>query len=267
MSAIAVGIGTGVAGIAGLAGAAMNSSAAGNAADMQSAAEQQALAFQQQEWSQSQANEQPYLQAGAGALSSMQQMTAAGVPQFTQADFLANQDPAYAFDKQQGINAIQASAAANGGLMSGGTLTALTNYGQGMASNEYQNAYSRFMNNQNTQFSRLGSIAGMGQSAAGSLGQLGSQFASAAGNAATGSANAQAAGAIGSANAWGGALGTIGSSAAQMPGQIAGMSYLSKLTAGLPGAGAGGGLQMPQIGPSLTSGVQAPSLMNDFAFS
>lgn len=272
MSAIAVGVGAGVAGVAGLAGAAMSASAAGNAADMQSASEQQALAFQQQQWAQQQQNEQPYLQAGAGALSSMQQMTAAGAPQFTQQDFLANQDPAYGFDMQQGINSIQASAAANGGLMSGGTLTALNNYAQGQASNEYQNAYSRFMNNQNTQFSRLSGIAGMGQGAVSSLGQLGSQYASAAGNAVTGSANAQAAGAIGSANAYGGALGTIGSSAAQMPGQIAGLNYLNKLTTGLPSGGMpgggtpmAGGLQMPELGSSAGFSSSAPSLLTSFA--
>ncbi|MFH1740584.1 MAG: hypothetical protein ABIH23_16370 [bacterium] len=52
-------------------------------------------------------------------------------------------DPGYQFRMQQGQKALEASAAAKGGLMSGGTLKALTEYGQGMGAQEYQNIYNR----------------------------------------------------------------------------------------------------------------------------
>lgn len=63
-------------------------------------------------------------------------------------------DPAYQFDVQQGLNALQHSAAAKGGLLSGNTLRAISDYGQGQASNEYQNIFNRALqtnqtNNQN----------------------------------------------------------------------------------------------------------------------
>ncbi|MFK5283483.1 hypothetical protein ACI3PL_28310, partial [Lacticaseibacillus paracasei] len=47
---------------------------------------------------------------------------------FTMADFTA--DPGYAFRMREGQRAIESSAAARGGLLSGGTGKALVNYGQ-----------------------------------------------------------------------------------------------------------------------------------------
>ncbi|MFH1739491.1 MAG: hypothetical protein ABIH23_10835 [bacterium] len=52
-------------------------------------------------------------------------------------------DPGYQFRMQQGQKALEASAAAGGGLMSGGTLKALTQYGQGVASDEYSKVHGR----------------------------------------------------------------------------------------------------------------------------
>src|SRR5262249_49173751 len=60
------------------------------------------------------------------------------------------QDPGYQFRLNEGMKALQNSAAASGGLLSGPTLKALTNYSQGAASQEYANAFNRFM--QNRQF-------------------------------------------------------------------------------------------------------------------
>lgn len=59
------------------------------------------------------------------------------------------QDPGYQFRLAQGEKALQNSAAANGTLMSGGFAKALTDYAQGDASQEYQNAFNRaFTTNQ-----------------------------------------------------------------------------------------------------------------------
>lgn len=52
-------------------------------------------------------------------------------------------DPGYQFRLQQGLNAIEHSAAARGGRAGGDTLKALQEYGQNFASNEYNNYANR----------------------------------------------------------------------------------------------------------------------------
>jgi hypothetical protein len=54
-----------------------------------------------------------------------------------------NDDPGYAFRMQEGMKAINASAAAKGGLQSGAALKAAQQYGQGLASQEYGQSYNR----------------------------------------------------------------------------------------------------------------------------
>lgn len=51
--------------------------------------------------------------------------------------------PGYEFRREQGIGAIDASAAARGGLKSGATMKALTEFGDGLAAQEYGNFYNR----------------------------------------------------------------------------------------------------------------------------
>lgn len=54
-----------------------------------------------------------------------------------------NTNPAYQWRYQQGINALDKSAAAKGMLLSGGQLKGLEKFGQGVASQEYENAFNR----------------------------------------------------------------------------------------------------------------------------
>lgn len=95
-------------------------------------------------------------------------------------------DPGYQFRLQQGQQALQNSAAAQGGLLSGNTGQALEQYAQNYASNEYSNVYNRalteyqqryniFQGNQANTFNRLAALAGVGQTTASQLGQLGQQ--------------------------------------------------------------------------------------------
>ena len=97
-------------------------------------------------------------------------------------------DPGYQFRLQQGEQALQNSAAAQGGLLSGNTGQALEQYAQNYASNEYSNVYNRalteyqqryniFQGNQANTFNRLAALAGAGQTATTQLGQLGQQGA------------------------------------------------------------------------------------------
>jgi hypothetical protein len=70
-------------------------------------------------------------------------------PAFSYADFTpptvaeALNDPGYQFRVQQGTAALQNAAAAKGTLADSGTLKALQDYGQGAASQEYQNVWAR----------------------------------------------------------------------------------------------------------------------------
>lgn len=108
---------------------------------------------------------EPLTSAGTDALGQLQQ----GVDYADIVSGLEN-DPFYQFQLQQGLDAVQGSAAARGNLRSGATLKALTEYGQGMASQQAQQGYNRAMNRRN----ELMQLAGMGANALGSIAGRGS---------------------------------------------------------------------------------------------
>jgi hypothetical protein len=118
---------------------------------------------------------------------------------FSMADFQA--DPGLQFRMDRGQQALERSAAAGGRFLGGGTLKALTRYGQDFGSQEYGNAFNRFQTNRNTRFNQLAAVAGIGQTANGQLAQLGQTNALTQGNnlmgAATVGGNAAMAGAAG----------------------------------------------------------------------
>lgn len=86
-------------------------------------------------------------------------------------------DPGYQFRLNQGNQQINNSAAARGELLSGNTLQALNQFGQDYASNEYQNTYNRYNNDQTNIYNRLAAMAGLGQTATNALGQSGQNAA------------------------------------------------------------------------------------------
>jgi hypothetical protein len=162
----------------------------------------------------------PYQQAGTQATGLLSQMTGSpGQGLLTPWDQKftaptaeeAAKTPGYQFQLKQGEDALQNSAAAQGGLLSGGTLAGMNQYAQGLASSnyqnvfnnsltQYQNAYQSFLNNQNNTYQRLLGVSGQGLQAAGSAGNLisgiGGDIASLYGQ----KGAAQAAGTIGGAN-------------------------------------------------------------------
>jgi len=79
-------------------------------------------------------------------------------------------DPGYAFREQQGMQAVNRSAAAAAGLQSGAALKAAQRFGQDMASQEYGNAYNRFMQNRQNQIGLLQGGVGTGFGAAQGIG-------------------------------------------------------------------------------------------------
>lgn len=119
-----------------------------------------------------------------------------GVEQFYQYE-----DPGYAFRQQQGMQAIQNSAAADSGALSGATLKSLLDWNQQAASQEYNNAFNRYQTQQGNIFSRLSSIAQLGQNAAANVGSQGTNLAGNAGQAYTNAGSAAGAGIVGAGNA------------------------------------------------------------------
>ena len=121
--------------------------------------------------------------------------------EFSASDFEKFKDPSYDWRVGQGANALAAQAAATGNYGSGNMATALIDYGQNAASQEYANAYGRYMNSQNTLYDRLYNLSSMGSNAAAGVANMGSNTAAQMGEYATQGANALAAGQVGAANA------------------------------------------------------------------
>ena len=204
-----------VVGAATVAGSMYSSKQAGKAAKTQAASADRASEIQQENFEQTRKDLAPYKQAGDTSLNQlMGQMGTNGYfnQNFTGQDIYS--DPSYQFRLQQGQNAIQSSAAAQGGLLSGATLKALQNYGQESASQEYGNAYNRFNADQTNRYNRLSNLVGVGQNAAAQVGNAGAQTSQAIANNTMQGANSIAAGQVGSANAWAGTANNLGSMAA-----------------------------------------------------
>ena len=192
-----------VVGAATVAGSMYSSRQAGKAAKAQAASADRASQIQQENFEQTRKDLMPYKQAGDTSLSQlMGQMTPDGYFNQTYTGQDIYSDPSYQFRLQQGQDAIQSSAAAKGGLLTGATLKALQNYGQESASQEYSNAYNRFNADQTNRYNRLSNLIGIGQNAAAQVGNAGAQTSQAIANNTMAGANSIAAGQIGSANAW-----------------------------------------------------------------
>jgi hypothetical protein len=179
------------------------------AANTQANAQNNATQMQLGMYNTNNANLAPFRTAGAGATSTIQQGLAPGGSlnsNFTGADYLANQDPGYQFQLNQGTSALQNSQAANSGALSGSALKGLMSYNQDYASTGYQNAFNRWQSNQSNTYSRLMGLAGLGENAAAQAGNNATSFGQGIANTTVGAGNATAAGIVGSSNAASGAL-------------------------------------------------------------
>jgi len=127
----------------------------------QSIADSNYRIFQEQK-----ALQEPWRAAGEEALNKLRSPEMQYSP-FTADKFQA--DPGYAFRLSEGIKGLNNAAAARGGLLSGGTLKATQRFAQGLASQEYQNAYDRYNTDYRMKLSPLQTLAGYGQGATNNL--------------------------------------------------------------------------------------------------
>jgi hypothetical protein len=111
----------------------------------------------------------PYSTAGATASGQLNTIAANGNQQPTLAQLQIS--PAYQFQLQQGENALNRSAAAAGGALSGGNIAQSEAYAQGMAGTAYQNAFQDFETAQQNNVANLQGISNAGQAAANVQGQ------------------------------------------------------------------------------------------------
>jgi len=177
--------------------------AAKSAASTQAAAQQQANQLLAQQYQQQRADLQPYSAAGVNALSKFQGM--ADYTPFGTSQFQA--DPGYAFRLSEGQKALERSAAARGGLLSGGTGKRIAAYGQEAASQEYQNAFNRYQTERAAKLAPYQSLINTGQASAAGQANAAGNYGVQAGQGLTNIGGAQAAGTMGGANALASGLG------------------------------------------------------------
>lgn len=237
----AIGIGTGIAGTA-VSGVEANkaantqANAANQAAQLQAKSAADALAFEKQQYATQQANQAPWLASGTQALGQLQSMPSFQGPG---ADF--TQDPGYQFRVAQGLKAIQNSAAARGGALSGGTLKGITDYSSGAASQEYNNAFNRSLSTYQTNQNALLSRAGLGQNATQQLGQAGTAAAGQVAGTTLTAGEQQAQDLQNAAAATASGYAATGNVAAEIPGQVNNTLLYSQIAKLLPQNGASGG--------------------------
>ena len=184
-------------------GAVIGASASRSAAKSQERAAAESTAAQERMYAKQVELQEPFRKVGVNALPEL--VAASKYEPFTMAKYQA--DPGYGFRLREGMKALERSAAARGGLLSGATLRGVQEYGQDLASQEYTNAFNRYQVERAARLNPLQSLAGMSQSSANTLtnaaGQLGQNVGA---NLMAGGA-ARASGYVGAANALTGAIG------------------------------------------------------------
>jgi hypothetical protein len=218
-----------------LIGGYMGAKGAKDAANIQAAAADRAAQMEREMYDISREDLAPYRETGYTALKDIGELRPLLTAQFGPDQFEQYLDPSMAFRQRLGEQSTARMANVGGGALSGNTLRALTDYGQGLASTEYGNAFERFQNERTNIYNTLANIAGMGQGAVNTGVSAAQNFGQQMTGLTTGAGAAQAAGVVGAANAYGGAAQNVGN-----------MAYLSSV------------MRPPVTQPTGVPGLQAP---------
>lgn len=154
-----------------------------NAANLASNASLAATNLQREQFQRQQELQQPFYNAGVNALPAYASGVMPGgdlVRPFSMTDYQA--DPGYGFRFDQGMKALNSSMASRGLGVSGPAIKGAINFGQGAASQEYNNAYNRYVNDQATRRNALAGLTGYGPTSASTIGAAGQNYASNVGN-------------------------------------------------------------------------------------
>lgn len=208
--------------VGGIAGGIIQGQAAQSAAETQAGTAENAQNISRQEFNTITGQEQPYMNAGYGALSALNYglgtgpntPSAAGgtglgygslTTPFTTQNW-QQLSPQYNFTKQQGQQGVLNTDATNQGSLSGSAAKDLINYNQTAANQSFGQGFNQYQTQQGNIFSRLSGIAQLGQNAAANTGYQGTALAGQQAQSATNIGTALGAGQIGAANAYSGAL-------------------------------------------------------------
>lgn len=116
----------------------------------------------------------PWRDVGEQALNQLWEGVQSGAFDVGEVD--VTQDPGYQFRMDQGIEALDKSAAARGRLLSGAQQKGVTDYAQNVASQEYANAYAREANEKAKKYNMLSGLSSGGQASAAGQAQATSQL-------------------------------------------------------------------------------------------
>jgi len=194
-------IGSIASGVIGLFGAKSAADAqekgARSASRVQDRASIRSLNFQRQTFNLIRKDLAPSRAIGTAALKELFAARGELTRPFTMADFEA--DPGFEFRREQGEQAIERSL---GPIEdSGRAIKGALRFNQGLASQEFGNAFNRFQVGQGNRFNRLARLAGIGESSIAQGNAAAAQFGQGAANTAIGAGNAAAGGILNAANA------------------------------------------------------------------
>lgn len=209
-----------------LGSAAIGASGAHKAATTQARAQKQAGQIATDTFDKQAALNEPFRAAGVAGVNALAQgLGVGGDPNaanygalnkpFSATDFAT--DPGYGFRLSEGQKALEHSAAARGGLLSGATLKGTERFAQGLASDEYMNAFTRYQTERNARIGALQSLSGVGQSATNSMTNAAGAYGTNQSEAATGAGAARASGYVGATNAVTNGIGQVADYYAQKP--------------------------------------------------
>ena len=141
--------------------------AAGEAAGLQAGAAREGQELVAEQFAETKAGLDPFITGGTAASQKQEALSGALGPEAQAAAFEEFQEsPGTEFLREQGLRLVESGAGATGGLGGGDRLRELTKFSQGLA-----------LQDLNTQFGRLGNVAGRGLSAATAVGGAGAQSA------------------------------------------------------------------------------------------
>jgi hypothetical protein len=183
----------------------------------------------------------------------------------TQAQLAAT--PGYQFTKNQGLQAVQNSFAAQGLGSSGAAMKGAANYAEGLASTTYQQQFNNYWQQLQNYYNMISGQVAPGTSAGASIAGVGSNTAGLLSNQIIGGAQAGASGLIGGAQATAG--GITGAAAAGAAGTVGAANAITGTLGNLGGAAGNAALlygmyNSGMFGPanSATSMANNPLLQN-----
>jgi hypothetical protein len=189
----------------------MSSRASGQASRAQQQAAESGIGEQRRQFDAIQELLKPYVSAGQPALQQQQALLGLGGTQAQQQAITGiEQSPLFQAQARQGEEALLQRASATGGLRGGNVQAALAQFRPAML----QQAID-------TQYSRLGGLATLGQRSAAGLGDVGMQTGTNVANLMSSQGAAQAAGSLAQGRAFGQTLGGLSNVAGQYFGQQA----------------------------------------------